>query len=140
MTFVRRDLAAACQLSEAGAAPCPAPTGTGGAAPGPALESFELPALDASAADTARSSEHRMHFVPVWPRARYDMVAAAAASARFRATSLTPAALARSLGVTPVRVPQMIRERSLYAIRIEGACTSRSTRSPNGALCRTSAE
>lgn len=36
------------------------------------------------------------------------------------ATSLTPAAFARTLGVTPVRVRQMIRERSLYAVRIEG--------------------
>lgn len=36
------------------------------------------------------------------------------------ATSLTPASLARRLGITPVRVRQMIRERSLYAIRIEG--------------------
>lgn len=36
------------------------------------------------------------------------------------ATSLTPAALAEMLGVTPVRVRQMIRERSLYAVRIEG--------------------
>ena len=36
------------------------------------------------------------------------------------ATSLTPAVLARTLGITPVRVRQMIRERSLYALRIEG--------------------
>ena len=36
------------------------------------------------------------------------------------ATSLTPATLAQTLGVTPVRVRQMIRERSVYAIRIEG--------------------
>lgn len=36
------------------------------------------------------------------------------------ATSVTPAALAGKLRITPVRVRQMIRERSLYAIRIEG--------------------
>lgn len=36
------------------------------------------------------------------------------------ATSLTPTVLAQTLGVTPVRVRQMIRERSLYALRIDG--------------------
>ena len=36
------------------------------------------------------------------------------------ATSLTPSVVAQTLGVTPVRVRQMIRDRSLYAIRIEG--------------------
>ena len=41
--------------------------------------------------------------------------------AAIRATSLTPAALAKTLGITPVRVRQMIRESSLYAMRIEGA-------------------
>ncbi len=40
--------------------------------------------------------------------------------AAIRATSLTPLALARVLGVTPVRVRQMIRDGSLFAIRIEG--------------------
>ena len=40
--------------------------------------------------------------------------------AAIRATSLTPAVLARTLGVTPVRVRQMIRDRSLYAMRIDG--------------------
>ena len=40
--------------------------------------------------------------------------------AAIRATSLTPAALAQVLGVTPVRVRQMIRTGSLFAIRIEG--------------------
>ena len=40
--------------------------------------------------------------------------------AAIRATSVTPAVLARTLGITPVRVRQMIRERSLYAIRIDG--------------------
>jgi len=40
--------------------------------------------------------------------------------AAIRSTSLPPAALAKELGVTPVRVRQMIRDGSLYAIRIEG--------------------
>ena len=40
--------------------------------------------------------------------------------AAIRATCLTPAALARTLGVTPVRVRQMIGEKILYAIRIGG--------------------
>lgn len=40
--------------------------------------------------------------------------------AAIRSTSLTPAALAKELGVTPVRVRQMIRDGSLYAMRIEG--------------------
>lgn len=34
------------------------------------------------------------------------------------ATSMTPAEVAKLLGLTPVRVRQMIRQRSLYAIRI----------------------
>ena len=40
--------------------------------------------------------------------------------AAIRATSLTPPGLARKLGITPVRVRQMIGERSLYAMRIGG--------------------
>ena len=44
----------------------------------------------------------------------------ATAFAAIRATSLTPAALARTLGVTPVRIRQMIQNGSLYAIRLEG--------------------
>lgn len=40
--------------------------------------------------------------------------------AAIRTTSLTPATLAKQLGVTPVRVRQMIRDGSLYAMRIEG--------------------
>ncbi len=35
-------------------------------------------------------------------------------------TSLTPTVLAQMLGITPVRVRQMIRERRLYALRIDG--------------------
>lgn len=38
--------------------------------------------------------------------------------AAIRTTSLTPAALAQRLGITPVRVRQMIREEALYALRI----------------------
>jgi len=40
--------------------------------------------------------------------------------AAIRATSLTPTALGKSLGITAVRVRQMIRDGSLYAIRIDG--------------------
>lgn len=40
--------------------------------------------------------------------------------AAIRATSLTPAAVARTLGVTPARVRRMIRDRTLYAMRIDG--------------------
>ena len=36
------------------------------------------------------------------------------------ATSMTPAEVAKLLGLTPVRVRQMIRQRSLYAIRVDG--------------------
>ena len=36
------------------------------------------------------------------------------------ATSMTPAKVARMLGLTPVRVRQMIRQRTLYAIRVGG--------------------
>ena len=40
--------------------------------------------------------------------------------AAIRATSLTPAKVAETLGVTPVRIRQMIRDGNLYAMRIEG--------------------
>lgn len=36
------------------------------------------------------------------------------------ATSMTPAQVAKLLGLTPVRVRQMIRQRALYAIRVNG--------------------
>ena len=36
------------------------------------------------------------------------------------ATSMTPAEVAKLLGVTPVRVRQMIRQHNLYAIRVDG--------------------
>ena len=36
------------------------------------------------------------------------------------ATSMTPAQVAKRLGLTPVRVRQMIRQRALYAIRVNG--------------------
>ena len=44
----------------------------------------------------------------------------ATAFAAICATSLTPAALARMLEVTPVRVRQMIRNGSIYAMRLDG--------------------
>ena len=60
--------------------------------------------------------------------------------AAIRATSLTPAALAQVLGVTPVRVRQMIRDGSLFAIRIAGrfAYIFRLTSLPGRRSCRTS--
>ena len=54
------------------------------------------------------------------PEGTDPMLGYATEFAAIRATSLTPAALARTLGVTPVRVRQMIRERGLYALRING--------------------
>lgn len=53
------------------------------------------------------------------PHDRDPMLDYATEFAAIRATCLTPAALARRLGVTSVRVRQMIREKSLYAIRID---------------------
>ena len=44
----------------------------------------------------------------------------AAEYAAILATSMTPSEVAKLLGLTPVRVRQMIRQRSLYAIRVEG--------------------
>ena len=55
-----------------------------------------------------------------WPDDKDPMLDYAKEFAAILATSLTPAVLARTLGITPVRVRQMIRERSLYALRIEG--------------------
>lgn len=40
--------------------------------------------------------------------------------AAIRATSPTPATLGRTLGVTPARLRQMIRNGSLYAIQLDG--------------------
>ncbi len=54
------------------------------------------------------------------PDATDPMLDYATEFAAIRATSLTPAVVARTLGITPVRVRQMIRDGSLYAIRIEG--------------------
>ena len=54
------------------------------------------------------------------PDAADPMLDYATEFAAIGTTSLTPAALAQTLGVTPARVLQMIRERSLYAIRIKG--------------------
>jgi len=54
------------------------------------------------------------------PRRDDPMMAYATEFAAILATSLTPADVAGTLDLTPVRVRQMIREGSLYAIRIEG--------------------
>ena len=55
-----------------------------------------------------------------WPDDMDPMLDYATEFAAIRATSLTPAELAQKLGITPVRLRQMIREGSLYAIRIDG--------------------
>lgn len=50
------------------------------------------------------------------------------------ATSLTPAQVAERLGLTAVRVRQMIREHTLYAIRVEGRWHVPVYQLANGAL------
>lgn len=80
ITFVRRGEACHQVLEEAGAVPYPTPTHAPDHGGEPvclsdALDSFELPALDASTASSARS-ERPLHFVPVWSSEQYSMVAA----------------------------------------------------------------
>lgn len=80
ITFVRRGEACLQVLEEAGAVPYPTPTHAPDHGGEPvclsdALDSFELPALDASTASSARS-ERPLHFVPVWSSEQYSMVAA----------------------------------------------------------------
>ncbi len=80
ITFVRRGEACLQVLEQTGAVPYPTPTHASdhGGEPvrlGEALDSFELPALDASTASSARS-ERSLHFVPVWSSEQYSMVAA----------------------------------------------------------------
>jgi len=54
------------------------------------------------------------------PKRSDPMMGYATEFAAILATSLTPAQVAKTLALTPVRVRQLIREGSLYAIRIEG--------------------
>ncbi len=80
ITFVRRGEACLPLLHESGAVPYPIPTHAPdhGGEPlclGDALDSFGLPALDASSVSSARS-DRSLHFVPVWSPEQYSMVAA----------------------------------------------------------------
>lgn len=65
-------------LRLANASPYPSPDheGDGGLALREALASFQLPALDASCAESGRDPERLLHFVPVWEDRRYEIVAA----------------------------------------------------------------
>ena len=80
ITFVRREEACLQLLDECGAVPFPTPThapdhGGEPVSLGDALDSFELPALDASSVSSA-GSDRSLHFVPVWSSEQYRMVAA----------------------------------------------------------------
>ena len=80
ITFVRRGEACLEVLGKGSAAPYPTPTHASdhGGAPvslGNALESFDLPALDAGSDSSARS-DLALHCVPVWSAERYRMVEA----------------------------------------------------------------
>ena len=80
ITFVRRGERCLQFLEESGTVPYPIPTHARdhGGEPiclGDALDSFDLPALDASSISSARSCRS-LHFVPVWSSEQYRMVAA----------------------------------------------------------------
>lgn len=80
ITFVRREEACLGLLEEEHLVPYPTPTHAPdhGGEPvclGDALDSFELPALDASSVSSAHS-DRSLHFVPVWSSEHYGMVAA----------------------------------------------------------------
>lgn len=80
ITFVRRGEACLQFLEESDAVPYPTPTHSPdhGGKPvslGDALDSFDLPALDAGSVSSARS-DLALHFVPVWSSEQYSMVAA----------------------------------------------------------------
>ena len=83
LTFVRKDLPGLKKLFRAGHAPFPQVTHTseiGNTHPvtlSEALESFDLPALDAARPETASATEYEgFHSVPVWNERIYAMVAA----------------------------------------------------------------
>ena len=80
ITFVRRGEACLQLLEERGAVPYPKPTHAPDHGGDPvslrdALDSFDLPALDAGSVSSARSGR-ALHFVPVWSSEQYGMVAA----------------------------------------------------------------
>ena len=82
LTFIRRDEPGLAVLAHLGRAPYPHPTHDpkqGGAQPislREALESVQLPPLDARTEAAARSEIHPLHAVPVWADRRYEMVEA----------------------------------------------------------------
>ncbi|WP_310628701.1 DNA cytosine methyltransferase [Limnohabitans sp.] len=83
LTFVRKDLPGLKELLRIGRAPFPRATHApdiGNAHPitlSAALDSFNLPALDAAKAETAHAEEYKgFHSVPVWSERIYAMVAA----------------------------------------------------------------
>ena len=80
ITFVRRGETCLHFLEECGAVPYPTPThapdhGGEPVALGDALDSFDLPPLDAGSVSSARSGR-ALHFVPVWSSEQHSMVAA----------------------------------------------------------------
>lgn len=82
LTFLRRDESSLIYLKAEQLSPYPLPTyaidygATGPILLGEALRSFDLPSLDASSAGKAADPTRPLHFVPMWPDRRYDMVAA----------------------------------------------------------------
>lgn len=83
VTFVRKDVPGLKELVRLGRAPFPRPThvaDVGNARPvtlARALESFELPELDAATPETARAEGYAgFHAVPVWDERTYAMVSA----------------------------------------------------------------
>ena len=80
ITFVRRGERCLQFLEKSATVPYPIPTHARDHGGEPiclsdALDSFDLPALDASSASLARS-DRSLHFVPVWSSEQYRMVAA----------------------------------------------------------------
>ena len=80
ITFVRRGEACLQLLEECGAVPYPTPTHAPDHGGEPvslrdALDSFDLPVLDAGSVSSAHSVR-ALHFVPVWSSEQYSMVAA----------------------------------------------------------------
>ncbi len=80
ITFVRRGELCLQHLEECDAVPYPTPAhapdhGGEPVSLGDALDSFDLPELDARSTSTARSGRS-LHFVPIWKSTQYRMVAA----------------------------------------------------------------
>ena len=81
LTFVRRDSTPFDVLKRTGQAPYPVPShapdyGSRHISLEAALETFDLPSLDAASSASANDSKLPLHFVPVWPEHQYQMVVA----------------------------------------------------------------